>query len=315
MKRSMAVLVGLVLPVFGFAHGGMDAVKRSVEASMLVTGEIAVNPDGSVWAYVLDHRDKLPAPVVQLIDGTLPHWQFTPVQVDGKAVLAKAPMSLRVVARQIDADHDAISVKAAAFGTETAQSQGTPECANDACLAYLERRPPGYPSNLLANLVSGTVYLAVEVDGQGKVSRAAVEQVDLRLLADETTLGRWRRELGRVSVEAARKWTFRVPRTGPEAGKEHWVVTIPVNYSIAVPGERKTIGTPAYGQWDTYVPGPMNSIPWADAQRGKAASSGGVDAIPDNGVPFVADARFVLLTPIGGTDGARRSQATAPGQG
>jgi len=308
-------LACLLLPVLGGAHGGLDAAKRSVEASMLVTGEIAVNSDGSVYGYSLDHRDKLSAPVIKLIGGTLPHWKFTPVKLDGNAVLAKASMSLRIVAKQLDAEHDAISIESAAFGTETAQSHTTSECANGACLAYLEKRPPSYPVNLVQNLVSGTVYLAIEVDRQGKVAQVAVEQVDLRRLADETTLGRWRHELGRVSMEAARKWTFQIPRTGIEAGQDHWVVTVPVNYSIGIPGERKAIGDPGYGQWDVYVPGPVNSVPWAEAHRGQVASKSGADAVPDKGVPFVADPRFVLLTALGTDSRSRPSQETAPGQG
>ncbi|TAN04196.1 MAG: energy transducer TonB [Rhodanobacteraceae bacterium] len=308
-------LACLLLPILSSAHGGVDAAKRSVEASMLVTGEIAVNPDGSVYVYSLDQRDKLPAPVVKLIDGALPHWKFTPVEVDGKPVLAKASMSLRIVAKQIDADHAAIRVKSAAFGTQTAQSEKTSECANSACLTYLERRPPIYPSNLVNDLVSGTVYLAVEVDRQGKVSQVAVEQVDLRRIADGADLDRWRRELGLVSMKAARDWTFQVPTSGLEAGKDHWVVTVPINYSIGIPGERKAIGAPGYGQWDVYVPGPVHSIPWAEAQPKQVASQGGADAVPDNGTPFVADTRFVLLTPIGGDDTPSTSPEATPGQG
>ncbi len=315
MKRSGLLLLGLTLPVLAFARGGLDAAKRSVEASMLVTGEIAVNPDGSVYGYSLDHRDKLPAPVVKLIGGTLPRWKFTPVKVDGKGVLAKASMSLRIVAKQIDDKHDAISVEGAAFGMETAKSLTTSECADGACLTYLERSPPSYPINLVQDLVSGTVYLAVEVDRQGKVAKVAVEQVDLRRIADATVLSRWRRELGRVSMEAAWHWTYQVPRTGVEAGKDHWVVTVPVNYSIGIPGERKTIGKLEYGHWDVYVPGPVNSIPWVDAKGGQIASKDSADAIPDNGVPFVADTRFVLLTPIGSGDSTKPSPETAPGRG
>lgn len=317
MKRvAWLSLVWLLAPLVGSAHGGVDDVKRSVEASMLVTGEIAVNPDGSVYGYSLDHRDKLPAPVVKLIGGTLPHWKFTPVKVDGKAVLAKASMSLRIVAKQVDAKHDAISVEGAAFGTETAQAQTPSACANGRCLTYLVRRPPSYPNNLVEDLVSGTVYLAVEVDRQGGVAQVAVEQVDLRRIADGATLGRWRRELGRVSMASARKWTFQVPRTGPDAGKDHWVVTVPINYSITgVPGKRKTIGDPGYGQWDVYVPGPVHAIPWAEAQRKQVASNGSADAIPDNGVPFVADTRFVLLTSLGGGSASKPFPETDPGQG
>ncbi|HJP99881.1 MAG TPA: energy transducer TonB [Rhodanobacteraceae bacterium] len=315
MKRTACLLLGLAFPTLVFAHGGVDAAKRTVEASTLVTGEIAVNPDGSVYGYVLAHRNKLPAPVVKLVGEAVPRWKFTPVRVDGKAVLAKASMSLRIVAKQIDANHDAIGVESAAFGTDTAQSHDPSDCAKGACLTYLERQPPSYPSNLLNDLVSGTVYLEVEVDRQGKVAQVAVEQVNLRRLADETVLGRWRGELGRISMAAARKWTFQVPRTGPEAGKAHWVVSVPVNYSIRTPGGIHAIGDPHYGQWDIYVPGPVNPISWAESQRGQVTSKAGADAVPDNGRPFVADTRFVLLTPIGSNDMANPPPETSPGQG
>lgn len=309
------LLIALALPALAFAHGGIDAAKRSAEASMLVTGEIAVNPDGSVYGYSLDQRDKLPPAVISLIDQTLTGWKFTPVKVSGKPVLAKALMSLRVVAKQVDAEHDAISVESAAFGSETAQANTPSACADRSCLTYIKRPPPSYPHNLINDLVSGTVYLAVEVNRQGKVAQVAVEQVNLRRLADETMLDRWRRELGRASMQAAHNWTFQVPQTGSEASRDNWVVTIPVNYSIGIPGERKTIGAVAYGQWDVYVPGAMHSIPWAEAQQSQTASKVAADAVPDNGVPFIADTRFVLLTPLGSNGAAKPSSGANPRQG
>lgn len=307
------LLAALTMPVLAFAHGGVDAAKRSVEASMLVIGEIAVNPDGSVYGYSLDHRDKLPPAVVKLIDQTLTGWKFTPVTVNGKPELAKAFMSLRIVAKQIDAKHDAISVESAAFGADTARANTPSACADRSCLTYLKRSPPSYPPNLLSDFVSGTVYLAVEVDREGKVAQVAVEQVNLRRLADEGTLDRWRREFGSVSMAAARHWTFSTPLTGSEAGENHWVVTVPINYAINVRGTM--VGTPQYGQWDAYVPGPENAIPWAEERPRQIVSNGNVDAIPDNGTPFIADGRFVLLTPINGEDATKPSPEGKPGQG
>ncbi|MGH8116620.1 MAG: hypothetical protein ACREP0_11520 [Rhodanobacteraceae bacterium] len=187
------------------------------------------------------------------------------------------------------------------------------ECADGACLTYLHRPSPGYPRNLVNDLVSGTVYLAIEVDRQGKVAQVAVRQVDLRRIADVTALHRWRDELGRASVAAEKRWTFQVPRAGLAAGREHWIVTVPVNYIISTPGHRQVIGRPAYGQWDTYVPGPVHQVPWADA--GRVAANGGADAVPDTGGPFVADTRFVLLTPLGEAGAANPGPQGTPGQG
>lgn len=313
MRSVLWLLVASALPALALAHGGVDAAKRSVEASMLVTGEIAVNPDGSVYGYSLDHRDKLPAVVIKLIGQTLPAWKFTPVNVDGKPELAKALMSLRIVARQIDAKHDAISVESAAFGVETAQSNTTSACADHSCLTYAKRDAPGYPPNLVNDLVSGTVYLVLQVDRQGGVAKAAVEQVDLRQIADVTTLNHWRRELGSASIAAAQHWTFSVPQTGPEARETHWFVRVPVNFTINVLGQM--VGMPKYGQWDAYVPGPVNSIPWVTEQPGQVATRGDADAIPDNGVPFVPDAHFALLTPLDGSGVAKPLPEGKPGQG
>lgn len=310
-RFAWCFLVALAVSGQAFAHGGIDAAKRSVEASMLVTGEIAVNPDGSVYGYSLDHRDKLPSSVVKLIDQTLTGWKFAPAKIEGKPVLAKAFMSLRIVAKQIDPKHDAISVESAAFGADTARYTTSSACADHSCLTYLKRPPPSYPPGLVQDAVTGTVYLVVQVNPQGNVSQVAVEQVNLRRLADETTLGQWRRELGDVSMAAARHWTFSVPQVGPEAGKSYWVVRVPVNFSVDFMGQM--VGHPKYGQWDAYVRGPQNSIPWAVEYSEQIASKGNVDAIPDDGVPFVADPRLALLTPLGGDGRVKPLPEANPG--
>lgn len=296
MKRFLPILLCLLFPAVVFGHGGVDAAKRSVQASMLVTGLIAVNPDGSVYGYSLDQRDKLPAEVVRLIGDTLPEWKFEPIKVDGKPVLAKALMSLRVVANQTKPGHYVASVAGAAFGDDIAQSRNSPGCARDDCLSYLRRPPPTYPTDLLRHGVTGTVYVLVAVNRQGRVAQADVRQVNLRGLADETQLGRWRRELGEVSLRAARRWTFSIPKTGKRAEQQQWIVTVPINYSIRANG--KHFGDRDYGQWDAYVPGPVHPIPWAQTGEKRRALNGSPDAIPSDGSPFVPDTRFVLLTPF-----------------
>lgn len=127
MKHSLWLLLGLVLPVLAWGHGGIDAAKRSVEASMLVTGEIVVNPDGSVYGYSLDQRDKLPAAVIKLVGETLPGWKFTPVEAHGKPVLAKALMSLRIVAHQSKPNHFVAGIEGAAFGENAEQADWLPD--------------------------------------------------------------------------------------------------------------------------------------------------------------------------------------------
>jgi hypothetical protein len=292
MKRLIPALLLLLLSNLAFAHGGVDDARKSIEASMLITGLIAVNPDGGVYGYSLDDRGKLPDDVVKLIDRTLPAWKFEPVKVNDKPVLAKALMSLRIVARQGPRGQYQASVEGANFAREAAQSLKSPECSNGACLTPVERKPPSYPFELLRDGVSGTVYVALRVNREGRVADASVRQVDLRKIADEGNLKAWRFALMRASLTAVRDWKFNIPTTGDEANKNSWTVVVPINYLLAGITPR-----PEYGKWDVYVPGPIQDIPWVNDETGRTASNGSADAIPDNGVAFVADTRFVLLTP------------------
>lgn len=303
------LLMALAMPAVAFAHGGVDAAKRSVEASMLVTGEIAVNPDGSVYGYSLDHRDKLPPAVVNLIGQTLTGWKFAPVEVNGKPELAKAFMSLRIVAYQDKPKHFVADIDGAEFGNDAALSMDS--CPPGECLSYATKRPPSYPLEMAREGVSGTVYLEMKVNSQGHVADLAVRQVDLRKLGDGTELDRWRRSFSQATLAAARDWTFHVPTKGKDAQRGQWVVTIPVNYSL---GGMAAPNAPGYGQWDAYVPGPVHPMPWSSRAR-QMATSGSGDAVPDSGTPFIADMRFVLLTPLGGNGAAKPSSEANPGQG
>ncbi|MGH8212284.1 MAG: hypothetical protein ACREPP_03505 [Rhodanobacteraceae bacterium] len=96
MQRLIWVFLAL-LPGIAFA----DNLRNRVEASTVVTGWVEVAPNGSVYNYTLDQPDKLDAGVVDLIAKTIGTWEFKPILVDGKSVLAKAKMNLRVVASPI----------------------------------------------------------------------------------------------------------------------------------------------------------------------------------------------------------------------
>lgn len=285
MKTRWLVLLLLLVPVAAWASG------NAVEASMVVTGAIEVSPDGSVHDYSLDHPDKLPSGIVEIVKATVPHWKFKPVMRDDKPVLAKTQMSQRIVAHPTDDQHATLRVAGAAFGRDTAQGRKSGECANGACLTYDKRQPPSYPVAVIHEHAGGTVYVVVDVDRSGSVTQAGVKQVNLRG-EGLWQLGRLRRDLGEAVLKVVHNWTFHVPTTGDEAKKDHWIATVPVNFSI----NPRPSGS--YGYWDAYIPGPTQDIPWTKDETERTASNGGTDAIPD-GVVFQADSRFVLLTPIG----------------
>jgi hypothetical protein len=260
----------------------MGDVARRAEASMLVTGSIVVTADGSVQSYLLDHPEKLPSGVVALIAQTVPSWAFQPVVVDGKEVIAKASMALRVNARETAKDQYTVRVAGASFGMR-----------DPAHVGYDAHVPPHYPYSAMREGVSGNVYLAIEVGPNGSVEDVAAEQVNLFVMGDARTMKRWRNELAAASVEAARKWTFHVP--GAPVGDAPFIFRVPVRFCMnnALHGCKD-----GYGQWQGYIPGPREPIPWLSKAQ---LASGSVDATPDDGFRRLDQNGLHLKTPLVGS--------------
>ena len=268
MKRLL-----LLLLLCGWLTGtaladGARSTTAPVEASMLVTGTIVVAPDGSVSSYAVDHPEKLPSGVLEIIGNTLPRWKFKPVLHDGQAVMAKATMSLRIVARELTGKNFAVSVQSASFGTE----------APGESITFISRLQPKYPHDAVANRVAGTVYLLLKVGRQGRVIDAAAEQVNLRVIGPPELMKRWRDDLAKASLSTARKWTFKLPTSGAQVDYPYWYVRIPINFTLSPGGHP---WNEEYGHWMGYVPGPREVIPWLDQTH---LALGSADAVPDGGI-------------------------------
>lgn len=277
MKRLFGVLLALV-SCASFAAGESGPATR-VEASMVVTGTIIVNADGTVHSYALDRQNELPPVVVDVIRKTIAAWAFRPVLIEGKPVLAEAKMNLRIVASPLGNGRYDVRVRGETFGNGSSSEWVSPK----------ERKPPQYPIAALQAAASGTVYVAVEVGRDGRVEQAIAQQVDLREVGFEPDMRALRRIFATQSIIAAKNWTFDPPTTGPEVNADHWTVRVPVNFNIMGRESR-------YGEWDPYVPGPITPIPWEQDQVVQGDST---DALPD-GSAFAPDGRFVLLTAQGG---------------
>jgi len=283
MKRGLLGVAGVLLAGVALAAGPY-AVRKRVQASMLVSGSITVAPDGTVKSDVIEHPEKLPTPVVKLIEHSVPTWRFAPVVRDGQPVMAKAAMSLRIVAKPIGSGNFSISIEGANF------NQPSP----DQIASAKRREPPVYPRAAIRAGVSGTVYLVLRVDRQGKVADAAVEQVNIGEVASDPELARWRRVLADASLDAARRWTFLPPGSGKDAAAPPYrIARVPIYFRL------RRFGVPhpdeGYGSWRAYVPGPLQPVPWLDHRM----LSSGVDALPDGGVYPVAQSLH-LTTPLAG---------------
>jgi len=259
---------------------GPGSVRKQLEASMLVTGLITIRPDGSVAAVDVDKPQRLPEGIAAFVGRNAADWRFEPVQVDGKAAQVRARMSVRLIAKPLGDGKMEVSVRSADFGDEQAQPAAERITAR-------EMTPPGYPLSAAEKGVQGTAYLLLRVGRDGAVKEAVAEQVNLRYIASEPQMNQHRYRFARTALAAARRWTFQPPTEGDAARQTEWAVRVPVDFTFG--GERR------YGQWEAYVPGPRERVPWAD-QDDPAFSP---DALVEGGV-YQAHGRKGprLLTPL-----------------
>jgi hypothetical protein len=271
-------VVWLLLLISGVVSAqGAGAVRRQAESSLLVTGTIEIDQAGRLTRVTLDQREALSPAVIELVETSSSTWIFKPVVVDGRAMPARGPMTLRVVASKLDEDHFRVQIRSATFGSADPK----------AAVASVKMAPPGYPDAAFRLRVAGTVYLLLRVGRDGKVEDVIAEQTNLKAVAREHEMKALRGMLERPSVAAARGWTFAPPTVGPEAGAGPWVVRVPVTYRLEA-------GKPKYGTWEAYIPGPRAVAPWAD--RGLLLA--GADAMPDGAV-YQLGTGLQLLTPLG----------------
>lgn len=290
MSRLMGWL--LLCMVSGAIHaGGTQDVIRQVELSTLAIGSIDVDANGSVVAYSLDDQDKLPVAVVEMAAKHVPHWKFdkaAPNQANG---LTRSHMSIRFVARQVDENNYAVRIASAGFFWD----------GSDAAPVGREQKPPRYPRVAAMKGATGTVYVLAKVGPDGRVSDAAAEQINLKVITDEAGMTIWRAMFEKASLEAARNWRF--PPNDAEAGAPYWVARVPVDFLM----RGQTL--PAYGQWDAYVPGPRRKPDWASDED---VPSGGPDALP-SGRSYSSSKQLRLLSPLQGTDAQALPSAVPPG--
>lgn len=281
MKYLWMAVLFCLLP--SHAHASADDVRRQAELSMMVTGSVDIEEDGSVSGYRLDKPDALPPLVVKLVEKTVPAWEFEPTRVDGKLAKVRSPMAMRVVASGVHDENSQIRVSIAGASFEGAGTK------DEFVSARRALQPPEYPSSAVIAGVGGVVYVVMEVGREGKPLRMSIERVNLSTYDTERNMGKWRQLLGNATLQTARRWRFQPPTVGAETAKDAWTIRVPVEYA------RPDAKPRGYGQWETYIPGPYQATPWVlDARTDKA------DALVAGSL-YPVDRGPRLLTPLGGS--------------
>jgi TonB family protein len=254
-----AVAMSLSMVAAGGQAQTASAVRKTVESTVLVTGEIQIAADGHVDGYSVDQQDKLPSEALQLLGQALPAWTFEPIERDGARVAARSRMTVRLVARKVE-DGYQMSVRSAEFGGDPAPGE---------TIAKVRMDPPTYPMSAARSGASGTVFLLIEVGRDGRVLHADAAQTNLTVVSNARDMASWRTLFEKSAVNAARAWTFAPPTVGNSAAAASWVIRVPVQYAF------KGMREEGYGKWEVYIPGPRNPVPWMST---KVAADRGLDA-------------------------------------
>lgn len=269
MRWLLVILVWAGCSFVAFGKQPENTSKQA-EASLLVTGSVDVNPDGSIKQLALDQPEQLPKPVVELVQHSVMKWKLQFISPPGEVVTEK--LSLRVRGRSEDAGHMSIAIVSAQF--DDANLTDAEHLRSDS------RTLPTYPRESIDAKVSGTVYLLLQVGRDGKVQEIAAEQVNLRIYGPEATMAAYRKNLAKAAIRAGKSWTYHVPTQGKNADAPFWLVRVPVNFNLRGAGLERISGG-QYGQWEIYIPGPREDVPWV---RDRAILAEAPDATPDGAI-------------------------------
>lgn len=262
MKKLM--LGALLTLTAAAAYAG---TTKNLESSAVVDGTIVLAKDGAVQLATVEHPEKYGQPIADLVRKAALTWRFDPVLRDGQPVIAKASMHVRVILTKNADGNFTARIKGATFGGNNADTPDNLYSENQKTIG------PRYPMAAIKARVQGTVYLALHIDREGHVTDAVAEQVNLENTGADGVLQKYRQLMAKASLEAVRRWTYRVPTTGQLAGQDSWTLHVPIVYTLNVYG-----AAPVERVWRTYVPGPYTPAPWVDKPSMATA-----DALADDG--------------------------------
>lgn len=262
------VMLGVLL-LMASAIGQAEESSKVAMFEMNVRGGIEIGPEGRITAHSL--RGKVSPFVRDLIAKQLQQWQFQPVEIDGRPVIAKTKLRLALSAELQGEDRYRLTIRDVWFGE--------PERAH-------RMSPPEYPAEALRAGIGAKVVLVLKLDGEGKVLDAFARQTSLTHSGREKIVQGWRKRFEDVSLRAAKRWRF-VPGEQVNGVAVEAYVAVPVVFSMA--------GSQVKG-WSAYVPGPINPAPWPEDGARLADTSG-----LEDGDMMPLDSRFKLKNDVIGT--------------
>ena len=173
-NRSIAALVLVCGSLFWTStYAQRPAIT---EASLEVTGYVAIEADGSVSALEIDERPKLPGGIAELVETTGSRWVFEPFEMDGRGIPIRARMRLRLIAEAQPGGDFEVAVRYAYFGVDAEYEREHPERPPlPDRVRVLQQTKIDYPRWAGDRGISGTVYARLRIDREGRVAEALAE--------------------------------------------------------------------------------------------------------------------------------------------
>lgn len=233
--RKINHLLALAFALFA---GNLVAADRPYEYFVAdARGQIEIGPDGTVLdAELSSDLGEVKKDVLAQIR----QWRFEPIIEEGRPVIAIAQLRVKLIAATERAS------KQTRLGFLDVRFADPPKMEREARREHLRRMtPPRYPVDALRDNVGADLQLLLEVDEQGKVINAGVEQA-LLTFAGSPSQRSAERHLKRISaaaIESARQW--QIPMADG-AGR----VRVPVSFQFG------------NGAWRRALPMEVSREPW-----------------------------------------------------
>ena len=241
MSLFRVVCIAIAMAFASASAFGADQSAATYE--IVANGEVRIAPDGSVSDYRL--KSKLTPAIAELVNRAVRGWRFEPILQDGKPVIAKSALRMRLIAEPTAKDPDSFIMRVVDI------EFGAPDRTHGG-------RPPRYPNAAVSARLNAKVVLALRLDETGKVVEAVPYQTSLGARPRSETDGEnWRRLFERASITAAKTWRYDLTETidGKRIGT---YALAPIVFTIMPPGQVAN----RQDNWQAYIPGPIHELPW-----------------------------------------------------
>lgn len=221
-----------------------------IDAYMALTGRLAAAEGGAVYWHKIDSEEQVPEPVLAFIARQASGWVLE--DADGAvAASGSGPLVFSVVVR-------ASPVADGTYGLWIDGIELQDTLPAEQKVMMQRRVPVSYPRELARMGASGIAYVSVRIDPDGRVADVFTEQVDLTTVPEDLeTLMQIQARFAANAATAIRRWRFRMPQSGPDAGRPF---TGRVTVDFTMVGQES-----AYGQWRYLVRGRRAPAPWLAA--------------------------------------------------